>query len=819
MSSRPFSTTLKTLAGLACVLVIAGGAGLFWFYQQLQGSKPHLEGRYGLSGLKAEVKVERDALGAPSLHAKNRLDAAQALGWLHAQDRFFQMDLLRRRAAGELAELLGQKALPLDEANRWHEFRRRAEESFAQLPANQKALAEAYSEGVNAGLAALASPPWEYSLLRVAPQAWKPSDCILVGFSMVLELHRPGLYEASLATLRDVQGDAATNYFAPLMGPEDAALDDSKAPLGRAPSARELDLRIKPSSDHLYGNIPASSSPSAPKALAALEESFSLLAGSNAFAVSGAFTQHGGALLANDMHLSFGVPNIWYRAAQYFPDPVTGKQLRLIGMTLPGSPLLIAGSNGSVAWGMTNSFADTSDLVLLDMDPMDPKAYRYRDAFIRLEKREYKIAVKGADPVTLTRTWSAYGPVVFTKDDKRPYALLWTAYLPGAIDFSFDAIVSAQNVLQALATAQRSGLPSLNFVCADLQGEIAYTLAGPLPKRLGFSGRQPISHAYADRRWDGFLEPSQHPSVIAPASGYFSSANERLFSGADLEKMGDGGYEQAYRARQLRDDLGSLVKTASKSLTPEDLLKVQLDDRALFLASWRDFLLKFLTPERLKNRSDRADFRQFLEKWSGKAATDSVGYRLVRAYRDAVLRKTLYPIFESCVAEQGDFSWSHFHYEPALKHLLETQPIHLLPLEYRSWDQLLISTIDEVIENHKPLKKATWGERNTAKIQHPLVRGLPGFLAERLSMPALPLAGDNHMPRVCTPGAGASERLVVEPGREEEGIFHMPGGQSAHPLSPYFKAGYEDWVSGKATPLLPGPTQHTLTLAPTKPSS
>ena len=200
---------------------------------------------------------------------------------------------------------------------------------------------------------------------------------------------------------------------------------------------------------------------------------------------------------------------------------------------------------------------------------------------------------------------------------------------------------------------------------------------------------------------------------------------------------------------------------------------------------------------------------------AGVTPTDAVSYRLVRDFRTQVYERVFTPIFASCLEAFPRFNRNELQLEGAIWAMLREKPQHLLSLEYATWDDLLIASADDVIERTDKegvrLPKANWGWRNTAKIRHPFSYSFP-WLADWLNMPSDPLPGDSDMPRVQSPSHGASERLVVSPGRENEGIFHMPCGQSAHPLSPFFRAGHEAWVRGEPTPFLPGATKHKLTL-------
>jgi penicillin amidase len=360
---------------------------------------------------------------------------------------------------------------------------------------------------------------------------------------------------------------------------------------------------------------------------------------------------------------------------------------------------------------------------------------------------------------------------------------------------------------------------------------MGWTIVGKLPQRVGFDGRFPVARTYGDRRWDGFLPASKVPTILLPASandaapvpgsvppsplaesGRLWTANNRVLGGDALTVLGDGGYASPPRAAQIRDRLAAL-----EHATPRDLLTLQLDDRAFYLDRWQKLLLATLSPDAIRRHDSRAELRALVEKWTGYAATDSVSYRLVRDFRAAVVALTFTPLFERCLAQTPQFDWRGFNYEAPLWTLLQQQPAHLLSPAFSSWDELLLTAADRVItetEADGPLDQATWGRRNTAHITHPLSRSLPRWAARWLDLPADQLPGDSHTPRIQRPSFGASMRLVVSPGREDEGLFEMVGGQSGHPLSPFYRAGHDAWVRGEPMPLLPGETRHTLTLTP-----
>jgi penicillin amidase len=488
-----------------------------------------------------------------------------------------------------------------------------------------------------------------------------------------------------------------------------------------------------------------------------------------------------------------------------------------VGVTLPGLPLLVAGSNGRVAWGYTNAYLDASDVVVLETENIAQSFYRTAGGFKEIKDRTETIAVKGAEPVTFTSRWTEWGPIFSATSDGRFLVLRWNAHDPEATNLTIMDLETAGTVEAALAIGRRAGLPNQNLLAADSTGTIGWTLAGRVPRRVGYDGRLPVSWAYGDRRWDGWLSPDEIPAVINPPEGLLWTANQRIVGGEAYARLGDGGYYGGARAAQIRDDLRALVATGKKAAAA-DLLAIELDDHARFLERWQKFLLTVLTDEAVAKKAARRDLREAVSRWDGRAGVDSAAYRLVRLWRLRVAARTLAPFFESATAEYPGFGYGNFQYEDALWQLVHAQPARLLNPAHASWEALLLAATDDVLAEADRAGLApgrfTIGLENTLHMRHPFSRFLPGPLAGLLDMPAEPLPGGSDMPRMQAASFGASERLVVSPGREQEGLFHMPGGQSGHPLSPYYRAGHEAWVKGQPTPLLPGPAERTLTLSP-----
>ncbi|NND61110.1 MAG: penicillin acylase family protein [Gammaproteobacteria bacterium] len=757
----------------------------------LRASLATLDGERVTGGLTSPVTIERDARGTVTIIADTRIDAAFAAGFVHAQERWFQMDLQRRASAGELSALFGVAALEYDKRQRLHAFRRRAEAMLASMPAEPKALYLAYADGVNRGLEELGARPFEYFLLRQQPQPWQPEDSLLTVFNMWFELNdERARRESQLGLLRDLLPPAVyawliqsgTDWDAPLTGNIIAPV-----PL---PPAGVYDLRGTPAS---LGR-PMTGERQSP--------------GSNNWAVAGAHTRTGAALVAGDMHLGHRVPNIWFRGRIV----VAKDELDINGVMLSGTPFVIAGSNGHIAWSFTNSYGDWEDLVVLEIDPQDPGRYRAPAGWTAFEQRLERIDVAGQAAQEVTYEDTIWGPVLDRDWRGRKRVLHWLAHYPQATNDELMRLEQARDVAAALDTANRIGAPPQNIVVGDRHGRIGWTIMGQIPMRQDIDPLRPQTWS-ASQGWNGWLPVARYPRITDPAAGVLWTANARVVSGPWLDLVGEGNYPPGARAKQIRDAL-----LGRNDLDAADMLAIQLDDRALFLQRWQTLLLQVLDDAATADNPRRRELRELVSNWGGHASIDSAGYRIVRAFRnethEAVLAGLLAPV---AFQVPGFVLDRHSQLERPVWQLLQQRPAHLLNPAYDSWQSLLLTQVDELIAQYQrhdgSLTDRTWGEFNTSRIAHPLSQSLPA-LSGWLDMPAVPLPGDSNMPRVQGPAFGASQRMAVSPGYESEGYLHMPGGQSGHPLSPFYGAGHDDWVHGIATPFLPGETRHRLVLRP-----
>jgi penicillin amidase len=761
----------------------------------LRASLPPLDGEIAVAGLGATATIARDADGIPTITASSRTDLAYATGFAHGQDRFFQIDLLRRRSAGELAEMFGETAVNVDTRYRWHRFRDRAAVGIAKMASRDLELLTQYAAGVNAGLASLSAKPFEYYLLGADPRPWTPEDSVLVLYTMFLQLNderalrdvRRGLVHRVVPQeMYAFMYPQGTEWDAPLMGEARATLP--------VPSADVVSL------DDVENDAPPAREVGKPQ-----------LNGSNNWVVSGALTESGRAIVSNDMHLGLTAPNIYYQA-RLFVDGADSREVA--GVTLPGAPFVVAGSNTKIAWGFTNSYGDWTDAIVLRSGEV-PGTYKSPSGDLPFTEHTERIEVKDGDAVEVTIRETIWGPV----NDSISYpdgevAVSWTAHHEEAVNLRLVDIETADSVFAAVEIANTVGIPPQNFVTGDAEGNIAWTLAGKIPLRTDYDPLLPTDWSEVSG-WTGWAEVEDYPRIINPESGRIWTANARVADGDALKLIGDSGYDLGARSRQIRDALFAQDKFA-----PADMLAIQIDDRALFLDRWRDLLLEILDEDVRAADADIAEYHRLVENWLPRAAPESVGYRLVRAFRLEVQARVFHALMASVRAAYDDDVRLRIsnQFEAPLWSLVTEQPQHLLPAGYESWQELMIAAVRENIdfyaENYDgPLADRIWGERNVTRISHPLSRAMP-MLAGFLDMPYEPIGGDVDLPRAQGPTFGASERFSVSPGDETNSLMHMPAGQSGHPLSAYYRQGHDDWVRGRQSPFLPGQTQHKLTLLP-----
>ena len=761
----------------------------------LRASLPALDGEIRVDGILANASIERDADGIPVITASSRTDLAFATGFAHGQDRFFQMDMIRRQAAGELSDIVGSVAIDTDKRHRFHRFRSKAQAVIADAGESDRALMASYANGVNAGLQSLDARPFEYFVLGGEPKAWLPEDSVLVVFAMYMQLNDArAIKDVRRGLAHRVLPEEVYKWMYPQGTPWDAPLMGEPRTVAAIPDADVYSVR----------DIPDDSQP-------ANEQGRYPLRGSNNWAVSGSLTADGRAIVSNDMHLGLTAPNIFYQARLV----VEGEEgTDVAGVTLPGAPFVIAGSNTQVAWGFTNSYGDWSDAVILQAGSA-ANTYKTPEGDREFTVYRELINVKDSEPVPYQIRETIWGPVLDDVDyPDGEVVVSWIAHKSDGVNLRFTDLEKSASVDEALDIANTMSMPPQNFVTGDAGGNIGWTIAGKIPRKSDFDAMLPADWSKV-HGWQGWLDASEYPRIVNPESGRIWTANARVTDADALRVIGDGGYDLGARARQIRDGL-----FAVETFAPEDMLAIQYDDRALFLARWRDLLLEILDDSVVGDDATLSEYRRLVAEWIPRAAPESVGYRMVRTFRLEVERRVFHALMAPAREAYGkDVKLRRSNqFEAPLWSIVTAQPLHMLPSDYRSWNELMMAAVRQNIAYFDknfdgPLSRRTWGEKNTAVIRHPLSRSIP-LVGDFLDMPADALNGDLDMPKAQGPSFGASERFSVSPGDEANSILHMPTGQSGHPLSRYYSRGHENWVKGRPSPFLPGPTEHALTLIP-----
>ncbi|MCF2858552.1 penicillin acylase family protein [Pseudoalteromonas sp. SMS1] len=763
---------LKWLKVLIAVGVLGSLLLTAIVYGVLSLSLPALDGRGYSNALEAPTKLSRDTLGHAVISAQNRTDAAFVMGYAHGQDRFFQMDLLRRNAAGELSELFGEAAIPLDKSMRFHQFRQRSEQIVAAMTPQERQLLETYAQGVNEGRIQSGMPSFEYVLLSADAKPWQPADSLLVIYSMYLDLQSATFRrDKTLIHIAALYGQDMVNF---ILQPSrfQAALDGSQ--LNRP----ALNIPTLPAVDKLGAVQHIEPEP---------------LYGSNNWAVTGDLTHSGAAMVSDDMHLGLNVPSIWYRAQLNYRSQ-SGEAVQVTGVSLPGVPAIVVGSNDHIAWGFTNGYLDTADWVELTVnDKVAPVTETIQ--LPNEQTHHYELLI------------SEFGPV--KSFNGKQYALQWVAHQPYAVNLNLLKFETSHSVEQALSVASNIGIPVQNLMVVDRQGNAAWQPTGALPARVFPNDLAVPSSRAEEAHWK--VNEIQRPYVLNPTSGKLWTANARVMSALDHRRFGDGGYALGARAQQIRDRL-----LAQQQFTEADFNTLQLDNEALFLKPWHGLLTRTLNAAQSRGE-DHKQALAYLQDWQACACSESVGYTLVRAFRSQVIDIVFAQVEQRLKSHDETLRHLTRYFEPALWQLLDQQPRSWLG-DHASWPELLVQahvlSKQSLRAQYGPqMANWQWGVVNALTVQHPFSKQMP-ILSRFLDMPTVPGFGDKFMPAVQGREFGASQRFIAQPGHLNNAVMTVAGGQSGHPLSPYYRSGFKAYAEGKLTPLLPSDVAHTIELLP-----
>lgn len=773
---------------LGALVIIAGGG-----FIALRTSLPETSGQITVEGLHQAVTIVRDADGIPTITAQNDDDLAFGLGFAHAQDRLFQMELQRRYGAGRLAEIFGAAAVPLDTQMRVLGLYRAAELAFKTLsPAVQQGVS-AYSAGVNAFLATrgLVLPP-EFLLLRCKPGPWTPADTLVWGKLMDFQLG--GNYRGELLRARLAQTlSAADLEFLYPQYPKDAP--HTLAAL--TPLYRRLPLA------RMYAALPATLGPRY---------------ASNNWVVDGAHSASGKPLLANDPHLGFSTPGFWYLARLKTP------QHEIAGATVAGTPLVIIGHNEKIAWGFTTTTADIEDLFIEKLDPANPQHYMVADGSVAFRTREETIKVRDAAPVTLTVRSTRHGPVV---SDMLPpgtidngYALALQTTFLGDEDRSAEALWDIDRATDW--TSFRDALKNLvgppqNIVYADSGGTIGFIAAGRIPIRKSGDGWLPVPGWSGEYDWQSDIPFDELPQATNPPSGRFVSANNQIvpdsypyFISRDWDLP-----DRAERIGQLLD--------ATPRQSPATSAAIQAD--TLSLAARR--LVPLMT--KIVPSGDMArEAIERLQNWDFHMDADKVEPLLFTAWLRAFARSLFF-------ARLGPVAADYWDLKPAVIAAVLTQRPDWCEDPKNPGKETCATRLSEALDAALDQLRRTygnemaqwqWGRAHVAEFPSAVFERIP-LLRDWLRV-AVPTPGAldtvNHAPSEIREDAhpyeqrfGASLRIVTDLAAPEQSRMMIAPGQSGNPLSPHYADLLSRWRAFDW--LAPGPTAAAaanLTLEPAR---
>jgi penicillin amidase len=589
--------SLVTVVVLVLIL-LTPVAGWLW----LRRSLPQVNGKTAVAGLGAAVEVVRDRYGIPYIYGRTDHDAFFALGYVHAQDRLWQMEMQRRIGAGRLAEVLGDAALETDQFLRTLGVYRAAEASWPALSPEAQAALRAYADGVNAFLAEGHPLPPEFVVLGFKPEPWQPADSLVWAKMMSWNLG-------------DTYGDdLLRGQMIAALGPERAAQlmpgYPAGAPIILPPDAMTSDLlRVNRIINETLGLGDKSN-------------------GSNNWVVSGARTASGKPLLANDPHLGAQIPAIWYLAGLH------GDKLHAVGATLPGLPAVVIGHNDEIAWGVTNLGPDVQDLFIEKINPANPAQYDANGEWADLQVVPEEIKVKGEEqPIAWAARATRHGPLISDVTDERGHALAlrWPALDPG--DTTMDAFLAvnyARNWDDFTAALRGYIGPSQNFVFADRAGNIGYYGPGHIPVRAKGDGTTPVPGWTDEYAWTGWIPFEQLPHAYNPADGYVVTANNRVVPD-DYPYFITTDWAPPYRAERITQLL-----TAQSGLTPADYGAIQADQKSAQAQELLPFLLT-VAPE----TPEQTQALEMLKAWDGIISPDSGAAAIYEAWYAQIYKALL----------------------------------------------------------------------------------------------------------------------------------------------------------------------------------
>jgi len=827
--SRNWLGRIVLVIFLLLLLVVTGVAA--WAYWIAHSALPQVDGTVIAPGLSAKVRVVRDEQGVPTIEAATLEDLFFAQGYVTAQDRLWQMDIMRRAAAGELSEVIGQATLKIDREQRILGLRVVAETAEKTISARDRAYFDAYARGVNAFLKTCRDHlPIEFRLLKYQPRPWTVTDSLLVGARMVQDLNhysyaRALTREKILAKIGpELTADLYVNSSWRDRPPTDVRrfMDQDAAADG---DNEDDDEEIEPEGGET--SITSAHPPASPAsgAIPAFEEHDSPLEadafrpGSNNWVVSGQHTVTGKPLLSNDMHLDHQMPNLWFEAH------LKSGSFDVAGVTLPGVPFVVVGHNQRIGWGFTNVGPTVEDDYIEEFNDQgqykapapqarampraskDHPSTEWRDP----QHRQEVIHVKGKPDVTLDVMTTRHGPIItdLIPGETRKIALRWTLY--DGMGLTLFDVDSAQNWDEFRKAFSMFAAPGQNVMYADVDGNIGYQATGRVPIRAAGDGSLPVSGSDDAHEWKGFIPFDEMPHVYDPPTGILATANGRITP---------YGYKYPISTEwetPWRTDRIYRVLESGKKFAPADMLALQMDVSSTYDRYCADkFVYALDHAPKLSARAKKA--ADILRDWDGRMSADSAAPTIETKARQELVRLLLEPKLGSApdissngataqakpnvmnVQETGALTWKSYRWGMStvwLENVLTRQPARWLPPGYSDYEGLLTAAMENALKESAPsdLAQWKWGENYAVEIDHLVLSQLP--LIGRFTGPGRhPLSGDSYTVKAAGRKFGASERLTWNFADFDESTLNLVTGESGNFLSPHYMDQWAAWYGG-----------------------
>ena len=807
--SAPRSTAGRVLLWLLlAVVAIVLGSGVYAWYVA-HSALPQLDGKLAVRGLSEPVKVTRDHHGVPTMQAASLEDLFFAQGYVTAQDRLWQMDVMRRFAAGELAEILGEDLVKVDREQRILGLRAAAKKSMQMASARDESFFAAYARGVNAFIDShMDRLPIEFRILGYKPKPWLPEDSVVIANQMVKDLNYQYFFDALarekiLAKLGpELTADLYVNRSWHDRPPT-VMREDMGQPQATGDSNDEDDDEDDSGPDN---SVTRSGPLSAPDGLP--------VNGSNDWVISGAHTVTGKPLLCDDMHLGHQMPNLWYEAH------LRSGALDVAGVTLPGMPFVIVGHNQRIAWGFTNVGPTVTDVFIENFNT--DGAYQTPSGWQQPEHRSETIRVKGKPDVIVDVKTTRHGPVIteLVPGETRQLALRWTLY--DGLHIPFFDVTLAQNWQDFRKAFSQLDAPGQNVVYADIDGNIGYQATGKVPIRAAGDGSLPVSGADDTHEWKSFIPFDKLPSVYNPPSGIIATANGRI-TPDDYPYSVSMEWEAPWRTARIYHVLES-----GRQFSPADMLALQTDVQSeahLFAAERFVYAVDHASKPsaRVKQAAD------LMRSWDGRMQSASVAPTITDRSLAELRRLLLEPKLGIAPSdrkqEKSVLSWKTYAWSMRsvwVENILLHRPKRWLPEKFPNYDELLTAAVEAAVNGPEVPQDLTtwrWGAFNAVEIDHPVLGKIP--LIKNWAAPGIKeQSGSGYTVKAVTRFHGPSERFTANMADLDQSTLNTVTGQGGNFLSPYYMDQWEAWYRGTTFSLpfslhaVEAAKAHELTLEP-----